>query len=776
MRKRVRMSMTLILVSVAGYCAARGLDWDALPSATTTTSPNAVWRDGIWPIPAPVGLDAYTRWALWPYQRIGVRAYMRSTHDRDGLNRTADASHFLYGDRPDFNVTLDVLGRGVLYFVRTNRWHGSPWHYEVDGVNYVVRETSTADPNNPMTESKFEPAETFPPPLALTWPNTKGADLNWVPIAFERSLRLAYGRTFYGTGYYIHHQFADGASLSSSPRPFNLEKVPDPAVLRLLDQAGEDIAPTDIAAASHRGQIEPGRTLRVFHVDGPATIRALKFSLPRDRAFLLSEMRLRITWDGRTTPSVDAPLALFFGAGMLHNRNNAEYLVKAFPVSIRYTEDAVHLATYFPMPFFQSATIELIPPRALNTPVSVLTEVRHEPLRARPSAVGYFHATYRDLGGGEPGRDHILLDTRGIENSEDWSGSFIGTSFTFTDKAELRTLEGDPRFFFDDARSPQGHGTGTEEWGGGGDYWGGQTVTLPLAGHPLGAATPAEAHDANDLVHSAYRFLLADLFPFGKNARIQLEHGGANDMFEHYRTVTYWYGLPAASIEKSDELEVGDADSERLHDYRSPDATPPQTLTSRYDVGPDTYVGQDTPLISAPSGRDSAAAPGPLVIYPAETVNVRYTIGTSEFKLKIRPDNHGVMLRRTLDFGVPNQRAVVSLADGDSVDPAWEPAGTWYTAGSNTFYHSFPPDELSPPQPSVHTSNRRFLEDEFLLPLRLTQGRSSIRIRLTFSPVDRALLPGMPIPSLAWSEIRYMAYCWVEPQFAPPPRGGGFQE
>src|SRR3712207_1317340 len=147
---------------------------------------------------------------------------MRSTHDPDGLNRTSDASHFLYGERPDFNVVLDVLGKGVLYFVRTNRWHGSPWHYEVDGVDHVVRETSTADPNHPSPESKFEPAETFPPPLALTWPTTRGADLNWVPVPFERSLRLAHGRTFYGTGYSIHHRFVEGALLSSSPRPFSL--------------------------------------------------------------------------------------------------------------------------------------------------------------------------------------------------------------------------------------------------------------------------------------------------------------------------------------------------------------------------------------------------------------------------------------------------------------------------------------------------------------------------------------------------------------------------
>ena len=34
----------------------------------------------------PIGLDAYRQWALWPYQRIGMRAYMRSTYDRRGGN------------------------------------------------------------------------------------------------------------------------------------------------------------------------------------------------------------------------------------------------------------------------------------------------------------------------------------------------------------------------------------------------------------------------------------------------------------------------------------------------------------------------------------------------------------------------------------------------------------------------------------------------------------------------------------------------------------------
>src|SRR4029078_3482082 len=56
----------------------------------------------------PIGLDAYRQWERLPYQRIGGRAYMRSTYDRFGGNEGVDASHFLYQEADDFNVSLDV--------------------------------------------------------------------------------------------------------------------------------------------------------------------------------------------------------------------------------------------------------------------------------------------------------------------------------------------------------------------------------------------------------------------------------------------------------------------------------------------------------------------------------------------------------------------------------------------------------------------------------------------------------------------------------------------
>src|SRR5205085_5786716 len=237
-------------------------------------------------------------------------------------------------------------------------------------------------------------------------------------------------------------------------------------------------------------------------------------------------------------------------------------------------------------------------------------------------------------------------------------------------------------FCFDDSQTPQAQGTGTEEWGGGGDYWGGRNMTLPFAGHPVGARNANEAKDEEDLIESAYRFLLADLMPFGRSARICLEHGGTNQSTEHYESIVYWYGAPAPAMVETDSIQVGDLDNEKAHRYVSPQAYEPYYLTSRYEWGVDTLNGKE--------------------IYPAEQDRGRVTKGMSEFSLKVNPDNWGVMLWRKLDYSYPNQRAEVWIADDSDglrssvprPPSTWKLAGIWYTAGSNTCVYSNPREEL----------------------------------------------------------------------------------
>jgi hypothetical protein len=685
----------------------------------------------------PIGLDAYRQWERWPEQRIGMRAYMRSTYDRTGGNR--DASHFLYQLADDSNVTLDLEGPGLVVFSRFNHWHGSPWHFFVDGTDHVIQETSTADPMHPKAGSTFLPSAPFPEPLNYTWSTTQGADLIGTPIPFTKSLRIAYSRTHYGTGYYIYDRFVAGTPLSH-PLTSWKEEPPARDVLDLIARAGSDLAPADAARHSGALTLPAHGTKTLTQLTGAAMVRAITFSIPRSEAEAFENSQLRVWWDGRKEPSIDAPVALFYGAGTLYNRDNREYLVKAFPVNIRFAGDRIFLACYFPMPFFRSARFELV--SAGREVSGIAWSIRTSPLHQALNQLSYFHATYRDFPTPVMGEDLALLDTRGAENAPEWSGQIVGTSFIFSRESDLTTLEGDPRFFFDDSLTPQVQGTGTEEWAGGGDYWGGLNMTLPFYGHPVGAKSARAAVNEKDRIESAYRFLLADAMPFGKNAVVRLEHGGIDDSTQHYETVTYWYGLPSPSLIETDRLQIGDATSERSHRYISPDASHPYTIESRYEWGVDTVHGKE--------------------IYPATKETGRTMHGTSTFRLRLNPKNLGVLLRRKLDYAFPNQRAEVYISDAKGA--AGTLAGIWYLAGSNSPVYSDPKSELGATQHVLDTSNRRFRDDEFLIPRALTRRRRAIWVRVKFTPVNRPLFPGHPLGELAWSEMRYTAYCFILPK------------
>ena len=717
----------------------------------------------------PVGMDAYRMWDKLPVQRLGVRAYMRSTYDRKGGNHHADAGHFLFMNNEDENVTLDVKGKGTLYFFRANHWHGSPWHFKVDGKDNIVKETGTSDPVNATTlfkNSTFIPSGAVAKPLAWTWSTTKGADLIWTPMPFRDSMRIAYSRTFYGTGYYIYHLYANETNLSQPVKTWDIDKNTDQDVQELIGRSGSDIAPKNIKTLHGKIKFNEKKIAFANIKASPSSIRAFKLTIPLDKSLNLERIRLKITWDNAKYPSVDAPLCLFFGAGTFYNRENKEYLVKGFPINIHfdYINKKVELACYYPMPFFKTAKFELSDIEPGDTDFTY--EIRYEPLHSPANQNSYFHATYKNIPEPELGKDMTWLDTRGTEGHQEWSGSFVGTSFIFSHQANLGTLEGDPRFFFDDSESPQAYGTGTEEWGGGGDYWGGENMTLPFAGHPCGAPEKNKATHEKDLIESAYRFLIADMMPFGRRAVIKFEHGGENLSSEHYEAVTYWYGLPVPSLIKTDEIDIGNGESEKKHAYTSPDASKVLSITSRYEMGVDTFPakvwGMDvTKIPGYKSGKE---------VYAVTTMDGRFTIGTSEFIVKLDPENKGALIRRTLDYRFPNQSAEVYVAamgttSGES-NIKWEKAGDWYLAGSNTVTFSAPNGELGPRKIEVETSNRYFRDDEFLIPASLTQSHDKIRVRIKFVQNDQQLYPGFSFPNKsAWSELQYSIYSYIIPHF-----------
>ncbi|HSQ62512.1 MAG TPA: hypothetical protein VLM85_04835, partial [Polyangiaceae bacterium] len=203
-----------------------------------------------------------------------------------------------------------------------------------------------------------------------------------------------------------------------------------------------------------------------------------------------------------------------------------------------------------------------------------------------------------------------------------------------------------------------------------------------------------------------------------------------------------------AALHRSDELgglPPRELRRSRRPDGRvSPDASPVEAVTSRYDWGVD-HVGATEVLA-------------------ATTDTGRHTTGTTEFSLAIAPQNFGVMLRRKLDTSFPDQTADVWIAPDDGGDcSTFAHAGTWYTPGSNTCVFSNPPGETDPFEPLIQTVDRRWRDDEFLVARALTDGHSRIRVRLVFSAANLPLTPGAPLAPQAWSEFRYTAYSWALP-------------
>src|SRR5437588_2030600 len=174
-----------------------------------------------------------------------------------------------------------------------------------------------------------------------------------------------------------------------------------------------------------------------------------------------------------------------------------------------------------------------------------------------------------------------FLDVRG-------SGKLVGTVINFT--APDGTLEGDPHIYLDDSQTPQIAGTGTEEWGLGGNYWnGGKQVSLPLGGLPSSINNPP---GTNIDGAALYRFLIADSIPFNRHLVVRWEHGGADESVHAYRATMLWYGTPAQTALLSDNVLPAVPASRNAHHYV---ATGEHTyqLTAAYE-----YLVHN-PLISA---------------------------------------------------------------------------------------------------------------------------------------------------------------------------------
>ena len=287
-------------------------------------------------------------------------------------------------------------------------------------------------------------------------------------------------------------------------------------------------------------RIEPGATHVLADLEGPGVITHIWLTFlrephpwVRDGAADPREMLLRIYWDGRKHPDVEAPVGDFFACCFGRRME-----VVSVPVIV---EDGDSFNCFWRMPFRRSARIVIVnqgekPIRKLYNNIDWVKK------KSLPEETLYFCAQYRQEYPSRPGQDYLVLEAEG-------KGHYVGTVFAVRTRSPSWFGEGDELIYIDGEEKPSIRGTGTEDyflsaWGlkqHGTPYFG-----VPYVSHPdrvVGQMT------------CSYRWHLHDSLVFRQGIRVTFETFGWispdenkehrahswNEREDDISSVAFWY-------------------------------------------------------------------------------------------------------------------------------------------------------------------------------------------------------------------------------------------
>jgi hypothetical protein len=267
------------------------------------------------------------------------------------------------------------------------------------------------------------------------------------------------------------------------------------------------------------------------------------------------------------------------------------------------------------------------------------------------------------------------------------------------------STEEDERTYFDGSESPwiTGDGYEDDQGMGWGMTWHPQGLILPIFGAPSGKGGSG----------GLYRFLLPDMYCFSSGIKHGHQTYGPHSPagFKYHtkvgteESVTFWYGTLQPRLIETDDLDVGNAQSEAAHAYQA------QGDVQRTN-GDWWYDGEyNNVLFKTPATADDG---------------VSFT-NSSTFTVSISPDNQGVRLRRRSDKANNRQEARVYI-DGQLVTER-----PWYTVDYEKTYRGI-----------------RWFDSDFEVPSKYTKGKSKITVRIEFVSSQTG----------RWDEYHYWVYSY----------------
>jgi hypothetical protein len=553
-----------------------------------------------------------------PFLKSGTRIEYIGSMDKTGGNW--DNWWELYLDANGEYVIFDAEGPGCIYSFLSFLSDDTTFRFYFDGEK-TPRAVLKSQQEKPPKQSEFGTKAPFVFPLAEDWRKVPGTIANvrriWLPMAFRKSCRITSTARHtsppndmgYGGIEYQVYATADGVETFDPKADYS-------ALTAMFNNPGRDPKSTKGNQAV-RGELElaAGRSRTIYERSGEESIASIVLDFKPVSMAVLRETWIRIFWEDEKSPSVECPAGAFFG-----NEMGPGDLTL---ISHGMTKEG-HCYNYFPMPYWKSARIELVNKGRAASKLAYKVSCKPASAFEYPrQKCAHFHVRYRGKTTVEVPHDFVVAE---------WSGSGHVVAGVITQhfaNGSHAAEEGDFRLYVDGNRSPRVQSDGSESWIlFGPSFRGRGAYSCPMSGF-WGKYSP----------WSMTRLLAGGYYPFCTGVRFGIEYNGDNLWPGYiYSGAVFYYGTDEPAMVQTDMLDVGNSRSEKDHDYRVTGETWHGSLTSQYE-GEEQSPGDD-------DGRSFT--------------------GSSEFTVKITPDNKGIRLRRKYDQRNPCQRARVSV-DGNPV-------------------------------------------------------------------------------------------------------------
>ncbi len=462
----------------------------------------------------------------------GDRVVMRSSHCPSGCEFDRHSA----GDSRFLRVTDE--GEGVIFTTDGAGAVTRIWMVMGDGFSAPLDESIRlrvridGDPRPvvdlPLPEVFDGTTAPFLRPLVANPQSSGGGNVSYVPIPYRDGCEISLvgaenARIWFQV---TARRISDADSVVSFTG-----KEPLDGFRSLLEKTGSDPwggSPSPTISGS--AVLAPGDARVIAKLDGPDLLNGV---IIRAAEGNWGRLGLRFTFDDREPQLI--PVMDLFGRPLSRAGATRSLLVGA--------DDAGDLYCYFPMPFFEHATVELMR-RPLEGPPGVEVEYALRTADAPPPPdAGYFGVQYHRHRESTPGTSLTLfeLDGRGVVVG-------LVVQMSSANRENWTFLEGDERIFIDGEETPSWHGTGIEDLFNGGFYF------IPSIGEEPSPFTTALA-GAPYLLDAAlravmYRLFIGDGIVFRDEIRGELEVGPTGEKRARAWTVAYYYLAPDEPIEE----------------------------------------------------------------------------------------------------------------------------------------------------------------------------------------------------------------------------------